>query len=89
MIGYKVMARRNPSELVVYTSRTCGQCWALKSWLERRQIEYREIDIGGDAVARQFVRRAAGGYTSVPTVVLPDGRVLVEPSRSDIAAALA
>jgi mycoredoxin len=74
--------------LVVYTTRTCGQCWALKSWLKSRQIAFDEIDIEDDPDARGFVRKAAGGYASVPTVVLPDGRVLVEPSHRDVAAAL-
>jgi mycoredoxin len=77
------------SPLVVYATRTCGQCWALKSWLAARRIDYREIDIEDDPDARQFVRKAAGGYLSVPTVVLPDGRVLVEPSHRAMAAALA
>jgi mycoredoxin len=77
------------AELVIYTTRTCGQCWALKSWLRGRQIAFREIDIEDDPEARRFVRKAAAGYMSVPTVVLPDGRVLVEPSHREVAAALA
>jgi mycoredoxin len=66
------------AELVVYTTRTCGQCWALKAWLRTRRVAFREI-----------VRKAAGGYMSVPTLLLPDGRVLVEPSHGEVAAALA
>ncbi len=76
------------AELVVYTTLTCGQCWVLKSWLKRKRITFREIDIEDDAEARRFVRAAAAGYMSVPTVVLPSGRVLIEPSSRDVDAAL-
>lgn len=77
------------SELVVYTTITCGQCWALKHALQRERIPYREIGIENDAEARRFVRRAAGGYMSVPTVVLPNGEVLVEPTYPQLRTALA
>lgn len=76
------------AELVVYTTITCGQCWALKLWLKRERIAFREIGIENDADARRFVRGASGGYMSVPTVVLPNGRVLVEPTHSQVRTAL-
>jgi mycoredoxin len=77
------------TEILVYTTRSCGQCWALKAWLKREHIDFREIQIEDDAAARQFVRGVADGYMSVPTVVLPDGRVLVEPSPAQVQASLA
>ncbi len=76
-------------ELIVYTTVTCGQCWALKHWLTRERIPFREIGIENDAEARRFVRRISRGYASVPTVVLPNGRILVEPSFPQVRAALA
>jgi glutaredoxin len=77
------------AELLIYTTLTCGQCLALKLWLERGQILFREIAIEEDPEARRFVRVVSGGYTSVPTVVLPNGRVLVEPTYAQVRAALA
>lgn len=75
-------------ELTVYTTITCGQCSALKLWLKHERIPFREVGIENDAEARRFVRGVSGGYASVPTVVLPDGRVLVEPSHLQLRAAL-
>lgn len=72
----------------VYTALTCGGCWSLKRWLTKERISYREVPIDNDAGARQFVREAAGGYMSVPTVVLPNGRVLIEPTPAQLRAAL-
>ena len=76
-------------QLLIYTTVTCGRCWFLRLWLKRQGIPYTEIGIENDAEARRFVRRVAAGYMSVPVVVLPDGRVLVEPTHARVQAALA
>ena len=75
-------------ELIVYTTATCGHCWSLKRWLQGEHIAFREIEIIDDPAAQQFVRAAANGHMSVPTVVFPSGTVLVEPSPAQVRAAL-
>lgn len=74
--------------LVVYTTATCGHCWSLKRWLTGEHIAFREIEITDDPAAQQLVRTAANGYMSVPTVVFPNGTVLVEPSPAQVRASL-
>lgn len=74
--------------LTVYTTFTCGQCWATKSWLKRQGVPFREVHIETDGAARAFIRKVADGHLSVPTLVFPDGRVLIEPSRDQLEAAL-
>jgi mycoredoxin len=51
-------------------------------------VDYHEIDIDNDASAAETVLAINGGYRSVPTIVLQDGRVLVEPSRAQLLRAL-
>jgi mycoredoxin len=75
-------------ELTMYTTQWCGHCIFTKRLLREWGVPYREIDIAQDDEAREYVRRAAKGYLSVPTIVFSDGRVLVEPSRADLRSAL-
>lgn len=70
----------------VFGTQWCGDCWRAKRFLDKRQITYQWIDIEKDADARAFVRRVNNGMHSVPTIVFPDGTMLVEPSDADLAA---
>lgn len=75
-------------ELTVYTTRWCGDCIFTKRLLKEWGVPYREVDIAADPDARELVRRAARGFLSTPTLVFGDGRVLVEPSRAELRAAI-
>ena len=72
----------------MYTTTRCGDCRIAKATLDRAGVEYDEIDIDHDASAAAKVVAINGGYRSVPTILLPDGRVLVEPSRQALLSAL-
>ncbi len=52
--------------------------------LERHNISFEWIDIEEDAAAMTYVQQVNGGYRSVPTIVFPDGSVLVEPSNEEL-----
>jgi len=73
----------------MYTTTWCGQCRSVKAFLDQNDIDYREIDIDDDAEAARRVTSLTGGYRSVPTLVLPNGTVLVEPGRRQLAEAFA
>jgi len=75
-------------QLTVYTTRWCGDCLMAKAVLDRAGVEYDEIDIESDPDAAATVQAINGGYMSVPTLVLPDGQVLVEPGRQELLSAL-
>jgi mycoredoxin len=49
---------------------------------------YSWVDIDREPSAVDVVLRLNHGRKTVPTIVFPDGRVLVEPSRREIEAAL-
>ena len=56
--------------------------------LDENGIDYINIDVEMDEAALLFVMELNGGRWVVPTIVFPDGTVLVEPSNSALAAKL-
>jgi mycoredoxin len=76
------------SGLTMYTTSWCGFCRTLKSQLARSGIEVAEVDIERDPAAAEFVMSVNGGNQTVPTVVLPDGTALVNPSAAEVRARL-
>lgn len=74
--------------LTVYATRWCPDCHQARSVLDANGIAYRWIDIEEHPDAVQQVLAINGGYRSVPTIVFPDGQVLVEPSRPQLLEAL-
>ncbi|HEY8762299.1 MAG TPA: glutaredoxin domain-containing protein [Candidatus Dormibacteraeota bacterium] len=73
----------------VYATTWCGDCRMAKHVLDSQQIAYEYIDIDLAPEAAELVQRINGGFRSVPTILFPDGRVLVEPSRLELEEALA
>jgi mycoredoxin len=53
--------------------------------LDERGIAYQEVNIEEHTEAIAFVEQVNRGYRSVPTIVFPDGSILVEPSYSALA----
>src|SRR5258708_1637267 len=70
--------------LKIYTTTSCGDCRMAKAVLDRAGVEYEEVNIDGDPEAAATVLAINGGYTTVPTILLPNGHVLVEPSRREL-----
>ena len=74
--------------IIVYGTRWCGDCRRARAYLDERCITYRWIDVDQDAEAARFVEKVNRGFRSVPTIVWPDGSMLVEPSREELASKL-
>ncbi len=72
------------AQLTMYTTQWCAFCRRLKSQLARDGITMTEVDIERDPVAADYVMSVNGGNQTVPTVVFPDGSVLVNPSAAQV-----
>ena len=79
---------KDARRLKIYTTPWCGDCRMAKAVLNRAGVGYEEINIDNDPDAAARVLAINGGYATVPTIVMPDGRVLVEPSHQRLLEAL-
>lgn len=74
------MTTAPPARIRMYGTSWCGQCWLAKAVFARNGIDYDWIDIQADPEGEAFVVGKNRGMRSVPTIVFPDGSILVEPS---------
>ena len=74
--------------IVVYGTAWCGDCRRAKKLLERRGIDYAWVDVEEQKGAKEEMLRLNGGDRRVPTLLFPDGSVLVEPSAAELGAKL-
>lgn len=78
------MADLMSTEIIVYGTSWCGDCHRARTILDNNHIPYRWIDIDQDSEARAFVEKTNRGFRSVPTIVFPDGSILVEPGNREL-----
>jgi glutaredoxin-like protein len=71
--------------IMVYGTTWCPDCVRAKRVLDQHQVRYEWIDIAQHTNAAAYVERANGGMRRVPTIVFPDGSILVEPSNAELA----
>lgn len=76
-------------KIKMYATTWCGDCRMAKRWFDSHGIPYEYINIEEDDAAAEYVVRVNGGSRSVPTIVFPDGSVLVEPNSRELAAKFA
>lgn len=77
-----------PSHIMVYASPYCGDTRRARRMLDELQVSYEFVDIRQDQEAARLVEEINQGYRSSPTIVFPDGSVLVEPSDGTLRAKL-
>jgi mycoredoxin len=77
-----------PDDIIMYTTTWCGDCRRAKNIFANYGVSYVEINIEDDDDAAELVQSLNDRLRSVPTIVFPDGGILVEPSNSALAARL-
>jgi mycoredoxin len=66
----------------LYGTSWCPHTTRSRSIMDQQRIAYTWFDIEKDKDACAFVEKTNRGYRSVPTIVFPDGSILVEPAES-------
>jgi mycoredoxin len=76
-------------QIKVFGTKWCPDCHRARQVFQRLNVAYSWIDITEDEQACSYVEKVNGGYRSVPTIVFPDGLVLVEPGNAALEKKLA
>ena len=74
-----------PTIIVAYTTPFCPDCIRARHFFNKYDIEFLEVNINKDFKAADFVTQVNQGLRSVPTIIFPDGDIMVEPSNDDLA----
>ena len=75
-----------PSQIVMYATDYCSDCLRAKKFFEANDIPHLQVGLEGNIEATEFVMKVNNGYQSVPTIVFPDGSILVEPNWDELKA---
>ena len=75
-----------PHQIVMYATEYCSDCIRAKKYFEANGIPHLRVALEGNAKATNFVMLINNGYKSVPTIVFPDGSILVEPDWEELRA---
>ena len=79
-----------PAEQIrMYGTKWCPDCARAKQVMSKNNVSYQFIDIEQDSAAASYVEKVNSGNKSVPTIVFPDGSVLVEPGNAELEKKLA
>lgn len=71
-------------KITLYGTTWCGDTRRARKFLDEHQISYQWVDIDSDKNAEEYVKSVNNGNRSVPTILFPDGSLLVEPSTMDL-----
>lgn len=74
--------------ITFYGAIWCDDCRRAKQYLDDHGVRYDYLDIDEDQEAAKKVIEINKGLQSIPTIVFPDGEILVEPSNKELQKAL-
>src|SRR5574341_1506315 len=73
------------AQIIVYGTMWCPDCKRAKQFFGEHRVPYAWIDIEQNPEAIAYVEKVNRGMRSIPTIVFPDGSLLVEPSNAELA----
>lgn len=71
-------------KIIMYGTAWCYATRRARAIFDQNKIPYVWVDIDADLDGCRYVETVNRGYRSVPTIVFPDGSVLVEPSNMEL-----
>ncbi|MBC7876537.1 MAG: FAD-dependent oxidoreductase [Anaerolineales bacterium] len=74
-----------PPTITVYSTAWCPDCKQAKKFFGEHRVEYVNVDIEEIPEGVAFVENLNKGMRIIPTIIFPDGEILVEPSNAQLA----
>ena len=71
-------------KMIVYGTAWCGDTRRALKILDEYQIEYEYVNIDRNPEGEVIVKQINHGFRSVPTIIFPDGTIIVEPSNDKL-----
>ena len=62
-------------KVVIYTGPMCNFCSAAKHLLNKKKINYEEIDIGYDDKKREEMLKKSNGAKTIPQIFIDDKQI--------------
>lgn len=75
-------------KIIFYGAKWCADCRRSKELLDLLGCEYEYIDLEEHPEAVDKVLEINQGYQSIPTIIMPDSQILVEPTNLELTQAL-
>ena len=79
------LPHKGSDKIVMYSTNWCPDCHRAKYLLENYGVVFIDVDIDENEAAEAFGRLVNRGSRTVPTIIFPDGSVLVEPTNQMLA----
>ncbi len=74
-----------PGIITMYSSTSwCPDCKRAKDFFTKHQIQYEDLDVEESEEGLLFVKKLNNGMRIIPTIIFPDGDILVEPSNAQL-----
>lgn len=70
--------------ITVYGVKWCPDCRQSRAVFDETSVPYVWIDIDENKLGEKFVMATNRGNRSVPTIIFPDGLVMVEPGSDQL-----
>ena len=82
------MKPSNNDRITMYGAVWCPDCKRTKQFFGEHRIEYEYIDVDDNPEAQTALEEINNGNQSIPTIIFPNGNVLVEPTNAELASQL-
>ena len=73
------------SDIKAYGTTWCGDCTRAKQFMDENGVSYNCTDVDEETQYQDYIKGLNNGQMRVPTIIFPDGSILVEPSNKELA----